>query len=89
MITNDFLRKNIGKHEDDPEEKKWKENELDSQEDELREGLDLETLRKSKMSKLECKLRKDKSNEIDILEKRFGGEKKRIDISMVEFDWVF
>jgi hypothetical protein len=29
------------------------------------------------------------SNQIDKMENRFGGEKKRINISMVEFDWVF
>jgi hypothetical protein len=41
------------------------------------------------MNKLECKLRKDMSNQLDRMAQRFGGEKKRIDISMVEFDWVF
>jgi hypothetical protein len=37
---------------------------------------------------LECKLSADATN-LDLMEEHYGGEKKRIDISMVEFDWVY
>jgi len=49
----------------------------------------LVNIRKTKMQNLECKLRKSDSKSMDEMEKKYGGEKKRIDISMVEFDWVF
>jgi hypothetical protein len=43
---------------------------------------------KTKMLKLECTL-SEKAGNMDKVEQMLGGEKKQIEVRLIEFDWIF
>lgn len=52
-------------------------------------GIDiLNQIRSKKFDKLDANL-SNQGDEMDKLEKYYGGEKRRVEVSMVEFDWIF
>jgi len=91
LLTRDFLIELVGKSPDDEESKSIavKFNEFLQKTKDLKEVelLKIFGTKKKNTQSLDCTLEDEKAE--DKLEIKYGGVRKRVEIRMIEFSWIF